>query len=89
MARRKFAIMPVVERSFAMLHVQLDPETEKDLAFWAKRKDRTMDDIALEAIREKIEELEDIALLEDALKTYDPSENISMADVRRELGLGD
>ena len=72
-----------------MLHVQLDPETEKDLAFWAKRKDRTMDDIALEAIREKIEELEDIALLEDALKTYDPSKNVSMEHVRRELGLGD
>jgi len=70
-----------------MLHVQLDPETEKDLAFWAKRNDRTMDDIALEAIREKLEELEDIALLEEALKTYDPAENLSLEETRRELGL--
>lgn len=72
-----------------MLHVQLDPDTEKDLAFWAKRKGQTMDDIAIEAIREKIEELEDIALLEDALKDYDPSKNISMEQMRRELGLDD
>ena len=72
-----------------MLHVQLDPETEKDLAFWAKRKGQTMDDIALEAIREKIEELEDIALLDRALESYDPSENISMEQMRRELGLDD
>lgn len=70
-----------------MLHVNLDPDTEKDLAFCAKRKGQTMDDIALQAIREKIEELEDIALLDEALKDYDPSKNISMEQMRRELGL--
>lgn len=70
-----------------MLHVKLDPETEKDLAFWAKRSARTMDDIALEAIREKIEELEDIALLERALADPDSGKTISSEQMRRELGL--
>lgn len=70
-----------------MLHVLLDPETEKDLAFWAKRNDRTMDDIAIEAIREKIEELEDIALLEQALADPEAGETIPHDQMRRELGL--
>lgn len=72
-----------------MLHVKLDPDTEKDLAFWAKHKGQSMDDIALEAIREKIEELEDIALLEQALEEHDPAKTISMDQMRRELGLDD
>lgn len=72
-----------------MLHVNLDPETEKDLAFWAERKGLTMDDIALEAIRAKIEELEDIASLEEALKDYDPSKNIPLEEVMKRLGLED
>ena len=70
-----------------MLHVKLDPDTEKDLAFWAKRKGQTMDDIALEAIREKIEELEDIALLERALADPEAGKTISAEQMRRELGL--
>lgn len=70
-----------------MLHVKLDPDTEKDLAFWAKRKGQSMDDIALEAIREKIEELEDIALLERALADPAAGETISAEQMRRELGL--
>ncbi len=70
-----------------MLHVNLDAETEKDLAFWAERSGQSMDDIALEAIREKIEELEDIALLERALADPDAGTTISLEQMRRELGL--
>jgi len=70
-----------------MLHVKLDPELEKDLAFWAKRNGQTMDDIAAEAIRAKVQELEDIALLEQALAHPEAGNTVSAAEMRRQLGL--
>ena len=72
-----------------MLAINLEPELERYLSHWAKVQGRSMDEIAIEAIREKIEELEDIALLDGALKDYDPSQNITMEEMRRKLGLDD
>ncbi len=70
-----------------MLAIRLDKELEDRLASAAKRSGRTKTALARKAIEEYIDELEDIALLEAALADYDPSKNISIEQMRRELGL--
>ena len=70
-----------------MLAVRLDPDLEARLNAVVKSTGRSKSYYLREALREKIEELEDIALLEEALKTYDPSKNISLEQMKRELGL--
>ncbi len=70
-----------------MLAVRLDPELEARLTAVAKRTGRTKSYYARQAILEKIEEMEDIALAEAALRDYDPAKNISMEQLRRRLGL--
>jgi len=70
-----------------MLAIRLDKELEDRLANAAKRSGRTKTSLARKAIEEYIDELEDIALLEEALADYDPSQNVSIEQVRRELGL--
>ncbi|WP_137753463.1 DUF6290 family protein [Sphingopyxis sp. L1A2A] len=70
-----------------MLAIRLDKELEERLSTAAKRSGRTKTALARKAIEEYIEDLEDIALLEEALTNYDPSKNISMEQMRRELGL--
>ncbi len=70
-----------------MLAVRLDPDLEARLTAVAKRTGRSKSYYARQAIIEKIEEMEDIALLEEALKTYDPSKNKSLDQVMRDLGL--
>lgn len=72
-----------------MLAIRLDKELEERLTEAAKRAGRTKTWFAKRAIEEYIDELEDYALLEEALKDYDPSKNISLEDLRRELGLED
>lgn len=70
-----------------MLAVRLDPDLEARLTAVAKQTGRSKSHYVRQAIIEKIEELEDIALLEEVLKTYDPSQNQSLDEVMRELGL--
>ena len=70
-----------------MLAVRLDPDLEARLTAVAKRTGRSKSHYAREAIREKIEELEDIALLEEALRDPDAGKTISHEQMRRELGL--
>jgi RHH-type transcriptional regulator, rel operon repressor / antitoxin RelB len=82
----RFAIH-VWRKEVAMLAIRLDKELEDRLAAAAKRAGRTKTALARKAIEEYIDELEDIALLEATLADYDPSKNISMAEMRRELGL--
>lgn len=72
-----------------MLAVRLDPDLEARLTAVAKRTGRSKSYYARQAIEEKIEEMEDIALLEEALKTFDPSKTISHAEMKRRLGLVD
>ncbi len=72
-----------------MLAVRLDPELESRLTAVAKRTGRSKSFYARQAIEEKIEELEDIALLEAALRDPDAGQRISHAQMRRELGLDD
>lgn len=70
-----------------MLAVRLDADLEQRLTAVAKRTGRSKSYYAREAIRDKIEELEDLAAAEEALRDYDPGQNISMEQMRRELGL--
>jgi len=75
------------KENLLMLAVRLDPDLEARLTAIAKRTGRSKSYYARQAIEEKIEELEDIALLEEALKTYDPSKNKPLDQVMRDLGL--
>ena len=70
-----------------MLAVRLDADLEQRLTAVAKRTGRSKSFYAREAIRDKIEELEDLAAAEAALRDYDPGQNISVEQMRRELGL--
>jgi RHH-type rel operon transcriptional repressor/antitoxin RelB len=71
-----------------MLAVRLDPDLEARLTAVAKRTGRSKSYYVREALRERIEELEDLAAAEEALRDYDPSTNVSLAVVKRRLGLG-
>lgn len=70
-----------------MLAVRLDPDLEARLTAIAKRTGRSKSHYVREALRERIEELEDLAAAEEALRDYDPSTNVSLAAVKRRLGL--
>lgn len=70
-----------------MLAVRLDADLEARLDAVAKRTGRSKSHYVREALIEKIEELEDIALLEEALRDPDAGKTISMEQMRRELGL--
>jgi RHH-type rel operon transcriptional repressor/antitoxin RelB len=70
-----------------MLAVRLDPDLEARLEAVARRTGRSKSFYAREALREKIEELEDIALLEEALRDPDAGKTISHEQMKRELGL--
>ena len=70
-----------------MLSINLEPELERHLADLARRNGRPVDFLLQKAVERLIEDLEDIAAAEEALKDYDPSQNISLEELRRELGL--
>ncbi len=70
-----------------MLAIRLDKELEERLTAAAKRSGRTKTALARKAIEEYIEDLEDIALLEEALKNPDAGKTVSLEQMRRELGL--
>lgn len=72
-----------------MLAVRLDPDLDARLTAVSKRTGRSKSFYAREALREKIEEMEDIALLEEALRDPDLGHRISHEQMRRELGLDD
>lgn len=70
-----------------MLAVRLDADLEARLTEVAKRTGRSKSYYARQAIEEKIEELEDIALLEEALRHFDAGKTISLDQMMRELGV--
>ena len=72
-----------------MLAVRLDPDLESRLTAVAKRTGRSKSYYAREALREKIEELEDIATLEEALRDPDLGQRVTLDELVRELGLDD
>ncbi len=70
-----------------MLAVRLDPDLEARLTAVAKRTGRSKSYYARQAILEKIEEMEDIALLEEALRDPEAGKTVPLDEVMRELGL--
>lgn len=70
-----------------MLAVRLDPDLEMRLTFMAKRSGRSKSDFVRRAIEDRIEEMECIALLEEAMRDPDAGKTISLDQMRRELGL--
>lgn len=72
-----------------MLAFRLDPDLESRLAAVSKRTGRSKSFYAREALREKIEELEDIALLEEALRDPDLGKRVTLDELVREFGLED
>lgn len=70
-----------------MLAIRLDKELEERLAAAAKRSGRTKTALARKAIEEYIEDIEDIALLEEALNHPGAGKTVSIEQIRRELGL--
>jgi RHH-type transcriptional regulator, rel operon repressor / antitoxin RelB len=72
-----------------MLAIRLDKDLEDRLTDAAKRAGRTKTAFARKAIEEYIEDIEDIAAAEEALRNHDPAKTISIAQLRAELGLDD
>jgi RHH-type rel operon transcriptional repressor/antitoxin RelB len=72
-----------------MLAVRLDPELEARLDAVAKRMGRSKSYLARQALLEHIEDLEDLALVEEALRDPDYGKRVSLEQVKRDLGLDD
>lgn len=70
-----------------MLVFRLDPDLKARLDAIVRRTGRSKSYYAREALREKIEEFEDIALLDEALRHPDAGKRISLEELKRELGL--
>jgi RHH-type rel operon transcriptional repressor/antitoxin RelB len=70
-----------------MLAVRLDPDLEARLTIMAKRSGRTKSDFVRRAIEEQIEEMECIALLEEAMRDPDAGKTRPLDEVAKELGL--
>lgn len=70
-----------------MLAIRLDADLEARLTAIAAKTGRTKTFYARAAIREYIDDLEDYALAEEALRDYDPSQNVSHEEMKRILGL--
>lgn len=72
-----------------MLAVRLNPDLEQRLAALATRTGRSKSFYARAAIERHIEDLEDHFLAEEAMKTYDPAENIPLSELKALYGLDD
>lgn len=70
-----------------MLAVRLDPDLETRLNAVVRSTGRSKSYYLREALREKIEEMEDIALLEEALRDPDAGKTVTLEQMKRELGL--
>ncbi|KUO55849.1 MAG: hypothetical protein APF82_05225 [Sphingomonadales bacterium BRH_c42] len=70
-----------------MLAVRLDPDLEARLTVMAKRSGRSKSDFVRRAIEDRIDEMECIALLEEAMRDPDAGKTISHEQMIRELGL--
>ncbi len=70
-----------------MAALEINPELDALLTQFAKAQGRPKAALAHEAVAQYLEDLEDYALAEEALRDYDPSKNISLAEMKRRLGL--
>lgn len=70
-----------------MLHIELPEVIEKQLSDVAISTGRTKEDFAREAILDRLDDLEDIALAEQVLKS--PGRRYTLQEAKRELDLDD
>ncbi|MEQ1688996.1 MAG: ribbon-helix-helix domain-containing protein [Sphingopyxis sp.] len=70
-----------------MLAVRLDADLEARLTFMAKRSGRSKSWLVRKAIEDSIEEMECIALLEEAMRDPDAGKTRPFDEVAKELGL--
>lgn len=70
-----------------MISVEITPVIEKKALALAKRNGMSLDALLEEALVRMLEDEADLAAADEALRTYDPSKNISHEQMRRQLGL--
>lgn len=70
-----------------MTDMKIAPIIERKALELAAKQGMTLDALIEEALVRMLEDEQDIAAAERALRNYDPSKNISSEQMRRELGL--
>ena len=70
-----------------MRAVNITPIIERKALELAERNGVTLDALLEEALVRLLEDEEDVAAAEEALRDYDPSTNVPLAEVKRRLGL--
>ncbi len=70
-----------------MLMIKLDPDVEKEVSELAARNGVSVVALVRQALIEKLEEAEDVALLAEALRDPEAEQRVSLEQVKRELGL--
>ena len=70
-----------------MLEVPLDPQLQRHLADIAARVGEAPGELARKALLAYLEDLEDYAVAVEAWREFDPKDAISLAEVKRELGM--
>lgn len=72
-----------------MMALNLPPDLDADLTVLAARTGKPKAFHIELALSEYLEDLADHALAEEAMRDYDPSQNVSHEQLKRELGLED
>ena len=72
-----------------MTVMNITPIIERKALALAAKQGMSLDALIEEALVRLLEDEQDIAAAEEALKDYDPSKNVSLEEVRRRLGLDD
>jgi RHH-type rel operon transcriptional repressor/antitoxin RelB len=70
-----------------MITITLPEQTEQHFAELARKAGKTTADLALEALVEKMEDLEDYFEAEEILRNSKPEDFIKLEDLEKELGL--
>lgn len=70
-----------------MTAMNIAPVIERKALALAAKQGVSLDTLIEEALVRLLEDEQDIAAAEEALRDYDPSKNISHEQMRRELGL--
>ena len=70
-----------------MTVVKIAPIIERKALALAAKQGVSLDTLIEEALVRLLEDEQDLAAVEEALRDYDPSQNVSHEQMRRELGL--
>lgn len=65
-----------------MLAIKIDAATEKRLAQAAERLGQAPDAVAMRALETYLEDIDDHLLAEEAMRDYDPAENVPLAELK-------